>query len=216
MFTGKFTERPVSSRVHHQSFRTVVRDVFFVIQRHRLVAALAPIRVTSSQYAFERFAKLRVENRIDDRVEGGVRVAQPSEDFKGDVRYAGFAEGCDDVDAEEWNLELIIIIKFIANISLITYPTNQKYTHDNANSNRGFVIADVIRRTLVIMQVNVKSFVLLLDGFLFRRRIRYVDWPGDGSDAFDMFLSVTVQSTVDACNRKICFIVFIGSIQLVV
>lgn len=46
MFARKLAERTVSSRVYHQSFGTVIGDVLFVIQRHRLVPALAPIRVS--------------------------------------------------------------------------------------------------------------------------------------------------------------------------
>lgn len=49
-------------------------------EHHRPVALTeAPVRVVRSQYAPERVPELRVEYRIDDRVERRVRIAEPRE-----------------------------------------------------------------------------------------------------------------------------------------
>lgn len=58
----------------------------------------------SCQDSLKRFPEFRVENGVDDGVEGGVGIAEPGEYFEGDVGDASFAEGGDDVDAEEGDL----------------------------------------------------------------------------------------------------------------
>ena len=59
------------------------------------------------------FTKFEVEDGIDDRVEGAVRVSKPCEAFEHDGRNAGLAEGRDNIYAEE------------------RYPADQKYSHDD-------------------------------------------------------------------------------------
>lgn len=112
MLTGKLSERTVPSRVHYQGLRSVVRDKFLVIKRNGFVAALATRGVVSSEDPLERLPELRVEDGVDDWVEGGVRVAQPGEDLEGDVRDASLAESGDYVYAEEG------------------YPADEEYAHN--------------------------------------------------------------------------------------
>lgn len=98
-----FTLPPFTNliRSSYQGFGAVIGDELVIVERNRLVATFAAGWVVSRQDSFERFAKFRVEDGVDDGVESGVGVAQPGEDLEGDVRDAGLAESCHDVDAEE-------------------------------------------------------------------------------------------------------------------
>lgn len=91
----------------------------------------------SGEDFFERFPKLRVKNRVDDRIKGRVGVAQPRQYLEGDVRDARLAECSNDVDAKE------------------RHPTYEEDAHDDTYSDGGFVIADVVWRTMVVVQVDV-------------------------------------------------------------
>lgn len=79
------------------------------------------------QDAFKRLPELRVEDGVDDRVEGRVAVAEPREYLEGDVRDAGLAEGRHDVDAEE------------------RHPAHEEHAHDDTHGDSGLVVAHVIR-----------------------------------------------------------------------
>lgn len=80
---------------------TIIGDELLVIQCHGLISAFTAGRIVSGQDSFECLSELRVEDGVDDRVERRIGVAQPREDLEGDVRYAGLAECCHDVYAEE-------------------------------------------------------------------------------------------------------------------
>lgn len=106
MFARELTERSVLPR-HDDGLRdAVVRHELVVgVEGHRLVPAPAPRGIVCGQDAFERLPELRVEDGVDDGVEGGVGVAQPREDLEGDFWNARLAEGCYDVDAEKRHLQ---------------------------------------------------------------------------------------------------------------
>lgn len=127
------------------------------------------------QNALESLSELRVENRVNNRIERGIRIAQPREYLEGDVRDARLAEGRHDVDAEE------------------RHPADEEHAHDDAHGYGGFVVAHVIGRTMVL-HVDVQRFVLLLYAPFFGcgRVLRDVDWSGDCTYVFHVFLGITV------------------------
>lgn len=110
-------------------------ELVSLVERHGLVAALAPLGIVRGEDALEGFAELRVEDGVDDGIEGGVGVAQPREDLEGDVRDARLAEGRHDVDAEE------------------RHPADQEHAHDDAHRDGRFVVAHVIRRAVVVLHM---------------------------------------------------------------
>lgn len=144
MFARELTERSVLPRDDDGLRDAVVGHELVVgVERHRLVPAPAPGRVVGGQDAFERLPELGVEYGVDDGIESRVGVAQPREDLEGDFRDARLAEGGDDVDAEE------------------RHPADEEDAHDDAHRHGGFVVAHVIRRAVVVVEVDVERFVLL-------------------------------------------------------
>lgn len=83
-------------------------------------------RVVGHQNTLERVSELLVVNGVDNRVETGVRVAKPREDFEPVPRDAGLTEGRDDVDTEEGN------------------PAEEKRPHDNAHCDGRLVVGHVV------------------------------------------------------------------------
>lgn len=132
------------------------------------------------QDAFKRLPKFGIEDGVDYGIEGRVGIPQPREYFEGYVGYAGLAEGRHDVYAEEG------------------HPADEEYAHDDAHGDCGFVVAHVIRRAVVVVEMYVQSFVLLFEASLFRRGCAVWDvyWSGYGAYVFHVFLSVTVQSAI--------------------
>lgn len=186
MFAGKFAKRAAATSVHDDRFRSVIRDKFVVrIHRNGLISAFAPVRIVGRQNAFERLPKFGVEYRIDDGIKGGIGIAQPRQYFEGDVRDAGLAKGRDDVDAEE------------------RHPADEEDAHDDADRHGRFVVADVIRRTVMIVQVYMESFVFLLHAFLCVRVAWYVDRSRYGPYVFYVLLSVAVEPAVNTCEQGV-------------
>lgn len=94
---------------------------------HGAVVAAAARRIVGRQYPPESFSEFSVEYGVDDRIEGGIRIAQPGQHFKRHSRYAGFTERGDDVDAEK------------------RHPAQEERAHDDADSDGGLVVGHVIR-----------------------------------------------------------------------
>lgn len=185
MLAGKLAEGgAVPPRVHDHRLDAVIRDELVVdVEGDRLVAAPAPHGVVRGEDALERLPELRVEYRVDDRVEGRIGVTQPREDLERDLRYARLAERRHDVDAEE------------------RHPAYEEDAHDDADGYGGLVIAHMVRRAVVVVQVNVQGLVLLLDALLLRHgALGEVDGARYRADVLHVFLRVTVQPTVDTCN----------------
>lgn len=154
--------------------------------------AETPVRVMGGEYAAERVPELRVEYRVDDRVERRVGVAEPREHFERGLGYARLAERRDDVHAEE------------------RHPAQQERAHYDADRYGGLVIAHVIRRrvvmelALLVLTVLVPA-VIVMDGRRQRggrrrdgRRARGGQRPRHRPDALHVLLRVTVQPAIDA------------------
>lgn len=157
----------------------VVPDRRVRAEHHRLVAlAEAPVRVVGGEYAAERVPELRVEYRIDDRVERRVGVAEPREHFERGAGYARFAERRDDVDAEE------------------RHPAQQERAHDDAHRDGGLVVAHVVRRRVVVVVDGRQRGGRRGAGG--RRARRRGQRPRHRADALHVLLRVTVQPAVDA------------------
>jgi hypothetical protein len=60
------------------------------------------------------------------------------------------------------------------------------------------VVAHVVRRTVMVVEVDVERLVLLFDALLRIGILGQVDGSSDGSDVLDVLLSVAVEATVDA------------------
>jgi len=184
----------------------VVSDRRVRVERHGSVVALAeaPVRVMGGEYATERVPELRVEYRVDDRIERRVGVAEPREHFERGLGYTRLAERRDDVHAKE------------------RHPAQQERAHYDAHRYGGLVVAHVVRRRVMVMVVIV--VVMVVDGRQCgarrgrrrgrrgRRRRRHrrgargrrrgVDGGGQRprhrADALHVLLRVAVQPAVDA------------------
>lgn len=100
--------------------------------------------------------------------------------LKGQIGYASLAESRDDVDTEE------------------RHPTDEKHTHDDTNGDGRFVIGHVIRAgrfTLGLWFGTLGAFALRAKALGQRRRFGQLRHR---TDALHVFLSVAVQSAVDA------------------
>lgn len=100
--------------------------------------------IAHGQYALERIPELLVENRVDDWIESGVRVAQPGEYLECLAANAGLTEGSCNVDTEKW------------------HPANEENAHYNAHCYGCLVIGYVIWRTVV--QIAHLKFLRLVLG----------------------------------------------------
>lgn len=60
------------------------------------------------------------------------------------------------------------------------------------------MVAHVVRRTVMVVEVDVERLVLLFDALLRIGILGQVDGSSDGSDVLDVLLSVAVEATVDA------------------
>lgn len=128
-----------------------------------------------SKYPLKRLPEFRVENRVYDRVERWIRVAQPCEYLECDVWYTGLAEGRHNVYAEE------------------RHPADEENTHDDAHGDSGFVVADVVRWTMVVLHVDVESLVALFDALLgVLDGVRKVKRSGHSPDVLYMLLGIAV------------------------
>jgi len=70
----------------------------------------------------ESLSELRVKYGVYNGIEGRVGIAQPREYLEHNARYAGLAEGCHNIDAEEW------------------HPAYQKDTHDDSDRYGSFMV----------------------------------------------------------------------------
>lgn len=113
-----------------------------------MLALPAPRGIMCGQDPLERLPKLRIKNRINNRIKRGIRITQPRQYFECNIRYASLAECRHNIDAEKW------------------YPTNQEDTHDDSNSNGRLVIAHMIWRTVMVVQVDMEGFILLIETLL--------------------------------------------------
>lgn len=65
------------------------------------------------------------------------------------------------------------------------------------------MVAHMVRRTVMIMQMDMERFVLLFHAlFLVDCVVGQVDGSRYGADIFHVLLGVAVQATVDACKRE--------------
>lgn len=79
-------------------------------------------RTPRRQDSLECLAELRVEDGVDDRIEGRVGVTQPGEHLKRLWPDAGLAERGNDIYTEEW------------------HPADEKDAHDDAHSDGRLVV----------------------------------------------------------------------------
>lgn len=170
---------------HHMLAGRVIGYVPVAVARMHVaqLGGAAP-QVARRQDALERLAELGVEDRVDDRIEGAVRVAQPREDLERLAADAGLAEGGHDVDAEE------------------RHPADEEDAHDDADGDGRLVVGDVIGRRVVHMadfeffrgprSPDAAVAVLFLFGDL--------AGPRDGADGFDVLLGVAVEP--ESCKLK--------------
>lgn len=136
VIAGELLEGAITLGSDDDGLSAVVSDELVgLVEGNGLVAAFAPLRVVRCENSLEGLAKLRVEDGVDDGVEGGVGVAQPRENLEGDVWDARLAEGRHDVDAEE------------------RHPADQEHSHDDAHCDGCFVVAHVVRRAVVVLHM---------------------------------------------------------------
>jgi len=147
-------------------------------EHHRPVTlAETPGRIVGGEYAAERVSELGVEYRIDDGVERRVGVAEPREHLERGFGYARLAERRDDVYAEE------------------RHPAQQERAHDHAHRDGRLVVANVVRRRVM---VHGRQRGRRRGGRRRGRGRRRGQRPGDRPDALHVLLRVPVQPAVDA------------------
>lgn len=137
-------------------------------------------QIPRRQDALERLAELGVEDRIDDRIERGVRVAQPRQDLERLAADAGLAERRHNVDAEE------------------RHPADEKHAHNDADGDGRLVVGHMVRRRVVQVPhlellgrtrpPDAAVAVLLLFGQL--------AGPRDGAYGLDVLLCVAVETAM--------------------
>jgi len=117
-----------ATRVHHHHILGgIVRDEAVAVPRMDVAHILGTAPgIPHGQDALEGVAELLVEDRVDDRIEGRVRVAQPGEDLEGLATDAGLAEGGRDVHAEEG------------------HPADEEHAHDHAHRHGGLVVGNMV------------------------------------------------------------------------
>lgn len=131
--------------------------------------------IAHSQDALEGVAELLVEDRVDDRVEGRIRVAQPGEYLEGLAPDAGLAEGRCDVDAEEG------------------HPADKEHAHDHAHRHCGLVIGDVVRGAVVqVAHLELLLLVLGAADALVALFFGHLAGSGYGLDGFHMLLGIAI------------------------
>lgn len=167
-----------AARVHHHHILGgIVRDEAIAVPRMNVAHILGTTpRIAHGQDALEGVAKLLVEDRIDDRIEGRVRVAQPGEDLEGLSADAGLAEGGRDVDAEEG------------------HPANEKDAHDYAHRDGRLVVGYVIRRTVgvQIAHLELLGLVLRAPDALVPLLLGYLTWSSYRLDGLHVLLGIAV------------------------
>ena len=70
----------------------------------------APAALLHRQDPAKRVPEVRVEDGVDDRVEGGVGVAEPGQDLEGERRDAFLANAVDHVHDEEGSPEREVVL----------------------------------------------------------------------------------------------------------
>lgn len=141
------------------------------------------------QDTFECLPEFRVEYRVDDRIERGIRVAQPRQDFERLAANARFAEGGHNVDAEK------------------RHPTDEEYAHDDANGNGRLMVGHMVRRRVV----QLSNFKLFLGTWPSYAAISILFLFGNfagssyGPYRFDVLLSVAIESVRKGRSRKKLF-----------
>lgn len=156
-------------------------------------------QVPRRQDALERLAELGVEDRIDDRIERRVRVAQPRQDLECLAADARLAEGGHNVDAEE------------------RHPADEEHAHDDADRDGRLVVGHMVRRRVVQVAhlellgrarpPNAAVAVLLLLG--------QFAGPRDGAYGLDVLLGVAVESARDGRYLYCNFFAVLNGIGLV-
>lgn len=111
-------------RIHDHLFNRIIRDETFTFPRVRRHINLLGTTccVPWRKDPLERLPKFRVENRIDDRIEGGIRVTEPRQHLEGLITDARFTEGGQNVHAKE------------------RHPADKKHAHYYADRNGRFVV----------------------------------------------------------------------------
>lgn len=167
-----------SARVHTNIFRRVIGYVPVAVARMHVAqfGAAAPQPIDGED-ALEGRPEFRVEYRIDDRVEGGIRVAQPRQDLERLATDAGFAKRGHDVHTEE------------------RHPADEEHAHDDAHRDSRLVIGHMVRRRVV----QVAHFELFLRTWPANAAIavllffRNLTGTRDGSYRLDVLLGVAVE-----------------------
>lgn len=130
------------------------------------------------QDPLERLAELGVEDRVDDRIEGRVGVAQPGQHLERLRPDAGLAERGDDIYTEE------------------RHPADQEHAHDDPDGDGRLVVRDVVRRGRVVRQLPQFQLVLARLGPPYAAVALLADLarPRHRSYRFDVLLGVAVES----------------------
>lgn len=168
-----------AARVHHHHvLGGIVRDEAVAVPRMDVAHVLgAAPGIAHGQDALEGVAELLVEDRVDDRIEGRVRVAQPGEDLEGLAPDAGLAEGGRDVHAEEG------------------HPADEEHAHDDAHRHGGLVVGHMVRRAVVqVPHLELLGRVLGSPDALVALLLGHLPRPGHRLDGLDMLLGVAVES----------------------
>lgn len=185
----------ITQMLHPHLVLVVVEAVQPVLVAAAAAAAARPQR----QDLLEGQAEVRVEDGVDDRVEGAVRVAQPCQKLEYDRRDARLAERSDDVHAKEW------------------HPADEEHAHDDAERDGRFVIGHVIvvvgRRRMAALALRRGSRQPQADvhrGIARRRRAVGVrleaaeqdDGPRDGLDVLHVLLGVEKEPRVNGQHHE--------------
>ena len=89
----------------------------------------APAALLHRQDSAERVPEVRVEDGVDDRVEGRVGVAEPGQDLEGERRDALLADAVDHVHDEEGSPESVceeVIRILFKRFSVLSFHVGEK------------------------------------------------------------------------------------------
>lgn len=173
-----FEDRRVVFGIEHaRVFGSVVRHVPVAVAGMDVAQLVgATPRVATGQDALEGLPELGVEYRVDDRVEGRVRVAQPRQDLERLAADARLAECGHNVDAEE------------------RHPAYEEDAHYDTDCNGSLVVGHVVRGRVHLLQLQLglmrlgsayASVVLLLG--------MQLPCASDGPYGLDVLLCVAVE-----------------------
>lgn len=174
-----FEDRGVVLGIQHaRVFGSIVRHVPVAVAGMDVAQLVGTTpRVATGQDALEGLPELGIEYRVDDRVEGRVRVAQPRQDLERLASDAGLAEGGHYVHAEE------------------RHPADEEDAHYDTDCDGRLVVGHVVRGGVHLLQLQLglmglgsayAAVVLLL-------RMQF-PCASDGPYGLDVLLCVAVES----------------------